>query len=198
MNEKKCTKCKKVKKKTEFPLRKASSDGVGSWCKECATIKINERKEKIASGEIKRITKHSKECKCCGETKPSEEFRKRKDSIDGLHGSCRICSSKRDRRWQRDNREKTAESSKRWSSKNKEKVNAIAMRKRKNNPERYAVYNIVNNAIRSGKLIRQSCEECGNADKIQAHHDDYLKPLDVRWLCQSCHTDVHRKHRNII
>jgi len=46
-------------------------------------------------------------------------------------------------------------------------------------------------AIRSGKLSRRNCEKCG-ADKTEAHHDDYSKPLDVRWLCKTCHGAVHR------
>lgn len=36
------------------------------------------------------------------------------------------------------------------------------------------------------------CEKCG-APKAHAHHDDYTKPLDVRWLCRSCHGVEHRK-----
>jgi hypothetical protein len=43
-----------------------------------------------------------------------------------------------------------------------------------------------------GRLIRQPCEVCGEK-KVEAHHDDYDKPLDVRWLCKAHHTDVHRK-----
>src|SRR4051812_42781748 len=35
-------------------------------------------------------------------------------------------------------------------------------------------------AIRSGKLIRQPCEECGDANS-EAHHEDYSKPFDVKW-----------------
>jgi len=41
-----------------------------------------------------------------------------------------------------------------------------------------------------GKVIPQPCEVCGEA-KTQAHHDDYAKPLEVRWLCVTHHTAVH-------
>lgn len=46
-------------------------------------------------------------------------------------------------------------------------------------------------AKRDGTLLRpDGCEECGGAGPV-AHHDDYTKPLDVRWLCQSCHKVWH-------
>ena len=45
------------------------------------------------------------------------------------------------------------------------------------------------NAIRRGRLERLPCEVCGA--KAQAHHDDYSKPLDVRWLCKLHHEQVH-------
>jgi len=44
-------------------------------------------------------------------------------------------------------------------------------------------------AVRSGKLKRQLCEKCGKS--AQAHHDDYEKPLDVRWLCPVHHAVIH-------
>lgn len=51
---------------------------------------------------------------------------------------------------------------------------------------------IVNRAIASGRLVRQPCESCGFT-KAQAHHDDYSKPLDIRWLCGQCHRQEHAK-----
>lgn len=45
-------------------------------------------------------------------------------------------------------------------------------------------------AERSGKLVRQPCENCGEKNS-QKHHADYTKPLAVTWLCRSCHLMVH-------
>jgi hypothetical protein len=59
------------------------------------------------------------------------------------------------------------------------------------NPIKQRAHYLCGNAIRDGRLIRQPCEVCGNT-KAQAHHDDYGKPLDVRWLCTTHHADWHR------
>lgn len=45
-------------------------------------------------------------------------------------------------------------------------------------------------AQRAGLLVQQPCERCGEPDS-QKHHDDYEKPLEVRWLCLKCHHAVH-------
>lgn len=39
-------------------------------------------------------------------------------------------------------------------------------------------------------LIPQPCEVCGS-EIVDAHHDDYSKPLDVRWLCPLHHRRLH-------
>jgi hypothetical protein len=51
-------------------------------------------------------------------------------------------------------------------------------------------YNRVARAIRRGELVRpETCSRCGGRGKgpIEAHHEDHQKPLDVEWLCSSCH-----------
>ena len=58
-------------------------------------------------------------------------------------------------------------------------------------PNKYKAHNAVNNAIRDGKLINPDCCEVCGFEKSVAHHDDYLKPFDVRWLCQGCHQIWH-------
>lgn len=58
------------------------------------------------------------------------------------------------------------------------------------NPEKRAAHIAVGNAIRAGKLSRQSCEVCGS--RAHAHHPDYSKPLTVCWLCPVHHSRVHK------
>ncbi len=58
-------------------------------------------------------------------------------------------------------------------------------------PDAVAAHKAVEKAKISGLLVPMPCEECGNI-KVDAHHDDYTKPLDVRWLCRSHHLLHHR------
>lgn len=48
----------------------------------------------------------------------------------------------------------------------------------------------VRKAIKAGTITPQPCEVCG-AQKVDAHHEDYSKPLDVHWLCRRHHAERH-------
>jgi len=52
-------------------------------------------------------------------------------------------------------------------------------------------------AVESGKLIKTACQQCESATKVEAHHADYTKPLEVAWLCFSCHREWHRNNTPI-
>jgi hypothetical protein len=56
-------------------------------------------------------------------------------------------------------------------------------------PEKEKARNTLRNAIKGGYIKRCVCEVCGNP-KTQAHHDDYSKPLEVRWLCHQHHCEL--------
>ena len=58
------------------------------------------------------------------------------------------------------------------------------------NPEKKTAHKILNNAVKSGDIIRQPCSECGKL-KAEAHHPDYNKPLEVIWLCRTHHKRLH-------
>lgn len=44
--------------------------------------------------------------------------------------------------------------------------------------------------LKRGKIQRGPCEVCGNPD-TQSHHDDYSKPLEIRWLCREHHLNEY-------
>lgn len=52
----------------------------------------------------------------------------------------------------------------------------------------------VQKAIRDGNLTQELCEVCGKEGT--AHHDDYAKPLEVRWLCHRHHLMHHLLYDN--
>jgi len=90
---------------------------------------------------------------------------------------CKVCST---------------EDSTAWAAANPARRKAIVERHNSANPQKRSARIVVGNAIRDGKLTKGPCAKCGNP-KVQAHHHDYSKPLDVTWLCSSCHAKEHRR-----
>jgi hypothetical protein len=97
--------------------------------------------------------------------------------------------------WQK-NKDKYKACSARWKSEHPE---AVALHRAKYNenyysryPERKIAHNAVNHAIKSGSMSRGPCEVCGTTEGVHGHHDDYERPLDVRWLCYEHHLSLHR------
>jgi hypothetical protein len=86
----------------------------------------------------------------------------------------------------------------RWRKKNPEKFS----KQHKRNSKKYREKHIkkcdaghkLRYAIATGKIKRQPCEICENP-KTQGHHEDYDKPLDVRWLCDKHHKEEHKKKK---
>lgn len=63
-------------------------------------------------------------------------------------------------------------------------------------PERRKAYRVVGKALKSGRLTRPSaCQKCRAVCRPHAHHADYAKPLQVRWLCWPCHRSHHVTQR---
>jgi len=54
---------------------------------------------------------------------------------------------------------------------------------------------IYQTAIKRGRLVNPKvCSVCGDNTHVSGHHDDYSKPLDVKWLCHACHYTWHQTH----
>ena len=87
--------------------------------------------------------------------------------------------------------QKQLERSKDWKQNNPERHAELARAYRRRNPEKLKAQNLLNYAIRTGKMKRGDCEGCGTRERVHAHHHDYSKPYDVRWLCYRCHKTAH-------
>ena len=157
-----------------------------------------------------------KACFKCGETKLLGEFYRHPQMKDGRLNKCKECTKRDvntnrseklekyiayDRKRNKDpkRKEQISASTKRQKAADPEgfrrRVNAAARRYTARNRDKKKARSVVGRAIRDGKLQRQPCEICG-ANKVKAHHDDYTKPLDVRWLCIEHHNEHHVRERD--
>jgi hypothetical protein len=133
-----------------------------------------------------------KPCIRCGESKPISEFYVHKMMADGHLNKCKSCcrsdaTANRVRhldRYRQYDRERFSTLRRRMS------VEKQRISYRARYPEKRAAHVATGNAIRSGKLVKGSCEVCGSL-VVDAHHDDYSKPLEVRWLCRVHHLIHH-------
>lgn len=81
-----------------------------------------------------------------------------------------------------------ARQKKRYAS-NPKKYAQYIYKSMKKYPERQNARSLIHYHTKKGNITKPTnCEACGCAPKrIQAHHHDYSKPLDVAWLCSDCH-----------
>lgn len=135
-----------------------------------------------------------KTCFKCGEAKARSEFYKHPQMADGLLGKCKECAKKdvRDNYFADIPKRQEYERNRSQRKLRKEMKLEYQRRSRAKHPTRNAGYLQVHRAIASGQITRKPCEVCGDPNS-HAHHDDYSKPLDVRWLCRKHHQMHHGK-----
>jgi len=136
----------------------------------------------------------NKTCNKCGHSGPPDDFHRDKRTADGRTQTCKKCNCERARRarnlrieyWRSHDRERSK------TPRRKQQNKMALLRKRSYNPARAKAHWTVANALRSGTLIKSPCEVCGSL-VVDAHHNDYSKPLEVRWLCRTHHCELHAR-----
>lgn len=130
---------------------------------------------------------HLNKCKSCAKTDVGQNYRARieqykayeyRRNAEPERHQYKLAQS---REWCKDNPELRREISRRWSHANRHKTRAQVR---------------VSRALANGLLAKQACQHCGRSDS-QAHHEDYSKPLDVMWLCSTCHGALHAQKRRL-
>jgi hypothetical protein len=154
---------------------------------------------------------NTKECFKCHVTKPLTDFYAHSGMADGRLGKCKECSKKDVKNnyttnkdyYQEYDRQRAqlphrVEARKEYASteEGRESGNRAKKRWAKNNREKAKATWTVNNAIRDGKLERGAeCSVCHSTKNVEAHHEDYSKPLEIVWLCKKHHWDADEKRR---
>ena len=135
-----------------------------------------------------------KYCGSCTEVKDESLFGKRKASKDGLAAKCKSCQSIYDKKRANLPHRVNARINYAKTEAGRKAGNKAKYLYRERNPNKYRAHTLVNNATRDKRLFKEPCEVCGTTDKIHGHHDDYLKPLNVRWLCSAHHSQWHAEN----
>lgn len=101
----------------------------------------------------------------------------------------------RAREWRKNNKEKARECDRKRRERHKEKRKQYQQwynKTHKRDPVKIAARTLLNNAVKLGRIVRpKECTSCGKKASIHAHHDDYAKPLEVKWVCSGCHFLIH-------
>jgi len=152
-----------------------------------------------------------KECFKCHEKKPLKDFYKHPKMPDGTVNKCKECNKQdvRDNRaakieqyraydahrFQNDSRVKARHKAYQQTPEGKASMAKSKEKWQEANTIKRSAAIMVGNAVRDGRLTKPDrCSKCGAVGRIHGHHNDYAKPLKVRWLCSKCHTAWHRRY----
>lgn len=172
--------------------------------KTCITCKRN-KDTKFFHTDNSRKDNLNPRCKDCMREKSRLYYSQNREKVIQKNSQYYRNNKKQKRQYDRERRKRKRqqinEASTRWREKNPQKRQQVLKRyyesvkttqayKTKENTRQ-----ILRQALTDGELIRPTvCSQCNRNTNTEAHHDDYSKPLDVTWLCKSCHSVLHRKY----
>lgn len=154
-----------------------------------------------------------KRCSACGSYKSESEFFKNAAmKKDGLSNQCKKCHSKSTKQYADTHRDKIREIGRIGKAKERKRDGVRLTRQKWNDwysgareyrnkyqrnrydPVKRSAQNKLNKAVMYGRITRpKQCSKCDKHCKPDAHHSDYSKPLQVIWLCRSCHRLLQNK-----
>lgn len=126
----------------------------------------------------------TKTCFRCGRSLPISEFYRHSQMADGHLNKCKDC---------------TKADSKKRRIEHPDRDLETRLKACKKKPSKKNAHMAVDAALRAGRLVKPHvCSGCSCPDtehRIEAHHHDYTKPLDVIWLCPPCHIRMDAQRR---
>ena len=169
----KCWKCKTVKPFQEFGKRKEDKDGIDKICKICRRERDRDYERR---NREKRVERHA-------------QWRdENRDSIN-----------EKNRSKYAENNDEYLKEQKFYRPRYKDKINVWYSKYNADNRIKLNAQEMVRYYVKKAKLIKpENCSLCERSGiKIDAHHEDYSKPLDIVWLCCNCHLAIHRHRKRM-
>ena len=154
-----------------------------------------------------------KRCYMCKTEKPLDQFHKCCGRTDGRQTKCIACQTEYQRLRRKTPQGKSYEQRRRVMFNRTEvglayrrqaslrfrssemgaaKAKLWCKRYAETNPEKVRAHKRLWKAVKAGRVQKKPCEVCGSS-KVDGHHEDYCKPLEVRWLCRRHHGEEHRR-----
>jgi len=161
-----CTKCGETKPLAEYYKNCRAADGFRPDCKACANTRQKKYriKNKLAIAAASKLYRDQN----------------------------KVYLAQKAKEYRTDNTEKVKLARVKYYSENSEKIKKKSREYKVSNPAKVIAQGVLNRTIAAGKLYRpEECERCGSKCFPHGHHYDYSKPLEVIWLCVSCHMREH-------
>lgn len=138
-----------------------------------------------------------KKCCICKLEKPFNSFYKNKNSKSGLQSKCKDCTRAYEAKYRKSDKNKIYQRNyQKTSTKFRETHKKEVKKSIAKYPDKQKARLLLRWALQTGKIIKPlDCERASIMDacfgRLEAHHNDYLKPLEVNWLCVKHHKICH-------
>jgi hypothetical protein len=190
-DRKRCKTCQEVKPLDAFPPSKRTTDGRIGTCRACKNAHNRAVYANRAKPAYQPSNRTTKRCPSCGLTKPIADFNRNRTRPDGYASSCRLCANAMHATYMATRRTTYSDPSYdpgAYYRRYKPRLSAYRDQWAARYPERKFAHKAVERALRSGRLTKPTaCERCGTTGRLEGHHPDYTQPLQVIWLCVTCH-----------
>lgn len=125
-------------------------------------------------------------CYTCKKQKESSDFHRDKSRKRGFDFRCKDCIKEYNNDRRRKDPERYRLRDREYNLRNKHKRNEYSRIYNQKNKYKIRTHYLVGQALKEGLIVKMSCEICKETN-TEAHHDDYGKPLTIRWLCRWHH-----------
>lgn len=94
-SRRRCSKCRRELARSAFHRDRRSRDGLQAWCKGCLAQANRRARERNRRRNAERTPDldATKRCSRCRQDRPGREFHRNRTTADGLHWTCRECST---------------------------------------------------------------------------------------------------------